>query len=64
MARYRVKISVWKSRILPILKISGWEEMTEGDKTYMVNEDRRYRFEYRNYGNSAPVSIMELEEIG
>ena len=63
MTSYKIKYSVWKQRIVPILELSGWEQITEGDATYMLHRASRHRFEFRYYGNSAPVQINELEKI-
>ena len=57
----KVKYSVWKHRLLPILRASGWFEDEINGKTYMVNILVGHLFEYRYYGNSAPVWIGPLE---
>jgi len=59
----KVKYGVWKRRIVPILKASGWNIVNIDDHTYMVNESIGQRFEYRYYGNSAPVWLGNLEAI-
>ena len=63
MISNKVKYGVWQKRILPILEVSGWNISTIDGTTYMVNESVGYRFEYRYYGNSAPVWIGRLEAI-
>lgn len=64
MAKYQIKYSVWRHRILPILELSGWEQVTEKNRTYMLNRTSGYRFEYMYYGNSSPVNICDPEPIG
>ena len=59
----RTYYSTWKKRIVPILELSGWEEVEIGARTYMVNHSIKCRFEYRYYGNSSPFWIGELEVI-
>ena len=63
MSSYKVKYSVWKSRIVPVLEASGWHSLEIGGSTFMVNETIGLRFEYRYYGNSAPVNVGILEAI-
>ena len=63
MISNKLKYGVWQSRILSILEVSGWNSMTINRTTYMVNESIGQRFEYRYYGNSAPVWIGELEAV-
>ena len=57
----KVKYGVWQRRIVPILKASGWNNVEIDGISYMVNTNIGYRFEYRYYGNSAPVWIGDLE---
>ena len=59
----KVKYGVWQRRIVPILKVSGWNSMNIDGIYYMVNTTIGYRFEYRYYGNSAPVWLGDLEAI-
>ena len=63
MAINQIKYSIWKDRILPILELSGWEKATEENRTYMMNRTSGYRFEFKYYGNSAPVKLCDLEQI-
>ncbi len=59
----KVKYGVWQRRIVPILKVSGWNSTNIDGISYMVNTTIGYRFEYRYYGNSAPVWLGNLEAI-
>ena len=63
MATYRTWYSTWRHRIIPILEISGWELQEIDAKTYFVNGSIGYRFEYRYYGNCAPIWLGELEVV-
>jgi len=63
MRSNRIKYGVWKYRILPILEASGWTSQSIDGSNYMVNETFGQRFEYRYYGNSAPVLIGNLEVL-
>ena len=63
MISNKLKYGVWQRRILPILEVSGWNSTINDGTTYMVNESIGQRFEYRYYGNSAPVWVGELEAI-
>lgn len=63
MSSNKVKYGVWQRQIVPILKVSDWNSATIDDTTYMVNESIGQRFEYRYYGNYAPVWVGDLEAI-
>ena len=63
MRKHRIQYSAWKCRILPILEVSGWISRNLNGSTYMVNENIVLMFEYRYYGNSAPIWIGPLEAI-
>ena len=64
MALNQIKYTLWRDRIVPILELSGWEKATDGEKTLMRNRDYGYQFEFKYYGNSAPVKISDPEPIG
>ena len=63
MRKHRIHYSAWKCRILPILEVSGWIHRNLNGSTSMVNRDIAQRFEYRYYGNSAPIWIGPLEVV-
>ena len=59
---FKVIYRTWKNRILPMLELSGWTSYEDDNgTTFMFHESLNYRFEYRYYGNSAPVWLGELE---
>ena len=63
MRKHRINYSAWKCRILPILEVSGWNSLNLDGSTFMVNRTIGQRFEYRYYGNSAPIWIGPLEVV-
>jgi len=60
---FKVKYSSWKNRIIPLLELCGLKVERIDEKTYLVNREIGYRFEYRYYGHSAPVWIGETEVV-
>jgi hypothetical protein len=62
MSSYKIKYSVWKKRVLPILERSGWELMENEGATYFVHQASKSLFEFRYYGDSSPVNVGEIEK--